>query len=118
MSLGIGKSALYNDYWDAMFTSSYSSELYYSSGTSTVTTSASLKITRTGFFTYDVQGTITNYWHDRYNWEPGASAYLPGVGFVPDDFGLSLQEAGRGKSFLMHSTEKIKITEKNNFIMP
>ena len=92
------------NFWDAGITATIHTDLYYASGGSTLTSQGYFELERKGCKIY-ITGTVQHYWHDKYDWHAGLGAFipLPGIGVVPDDYGLILVQAGRAKEFDMQS---------------
>ncbi|MFN7591318.1 MAG: RHS repeat-associated core domain-containing protein, partial [Planctomycetota bacterium] len=100
LELGDGESGSFTDYWDSMLTGSVFSELFYASGTSTVTSIATFHMSRSGD-TICISGRVVHWWWDPYDWHEGLGAYIPGVGRVSDEDALYLQKFGGAAPFLM-----------------
>jgi hypothetical protein len=83
-------------------------ELFFASGGSTVSSSATITITKSPMVNGEVdtiiEGIIVHRWHDIYDWHAGLTAPIPGFGFVKDDEALCLIKAGKGKEFDMEMT--------------
>lgn len=86
------------DHWDRAFTARVTSELYYASGTSELSSRATFTLSRMGR-TVTVRGSVQHYWHDPYNWNPGQAAYIPGFGLISDNDALALRRAGIGRDY-------------------
>ena len=89
----------YKDYWDRQFTANPFTELYYASGTSTITSTGEFVISSDN----TIQGVVTHRWWDPYDWHAGLGAYIPGSGYVSDEDAIRLIEAGRAAIFDMES---------------
>ncbi|MFA7149227.1 MAG: RHS repeat-associated core domain-containing protein, partial [Syntrophomonadaceae bacterium] len=97
-----GGSITIYDYWDSMQRASVRSELYYASGTFTVTSYGVFLLRRKGRCV-EIEGDVDHYWWDPYDWHVGLSAYIPGFGNISDADALRLQSADRASSFIMDS---------------
>ncbi len=93
---------VYYDFWDASKTASVMKELYYASGTFTVTSYGKFELSRKGCEVFIV-GDVEHYWWDPFDWHAGLGAFVPGFGFISDSDALRLQAAGRAKKFQMNS---------------
>jgi hypothetical protein len=91
-----------DDHWDRMFTAGKDTELYYASGTSTITSRGTFELTMIED-TVSVFGTVHHRWHDPYDWHAGLSAYIPGFGNISDEDALLLQRHRGAKPFMMIS---------------
>jgi RHS repeat-associated protein len=101
-NLADGATVTLSDHWDAAIHASPFTELYYASGSSQLTSTGTFTLTRRGQ-TVTITGSVSQRWHDPYNWNPGMSAYIPGHGSVSDDVGLDLKDAGRGHDYLLEN---------------
>jgi hypothetical protein len=108
-SLKAGDTTTIQDYWDR--TLEGSGNLYYASGSSTITSTGKFMLKRTGD-TVEVQGVVDHYWWDSYDWHPGLSAWIPGKGNIPDSHGAQLKKSGKAAEFFMESfwTQKMSGT--------
>ena len=97
-----GDNIWFYDYWDRIETASSFSELYYASGTFTLTSYGQFFLSRNGNC-ISITGNIDHYWWDPYDWHAGLAAYVPGFGSVSDEDALRLEKAGRAMAFLMES---------------
>lgn len=95
-----GSSRSFNDHWDRQLTASVFEELYYASGTSTITSTGDFNLTRTGD-TVAIDGTVEHHWHDPYDWHAGLSAFIPGHGNISDSDALILERCRGASSFQM-----------------
>ncbi len=100
--LADGQEFVLEDYWDAQETASIFSELYYASGTFTVTSNGIFRLKRTGK-SITITGEVDIKWQDPYDWHEGLSAYIPGFGDISDEDALFLQKYGKAKPFKMES---------------
>ena len=105
-----GRITIY-DYFDATETANAFTELYYASGTFTVTSYGEFKLSRKGC-KITITGDLDHRWWDPYDWHNGLDAYVPGFGRVKDSEALFLENNGRGRSFMMESwwTQSLKGT--------
>jgi len=89
------------------------SGLYFASGLSQISTEGTITMTRKGNQII-VSGDIKQSWHDKYNWNKGMSAWIPGFGDVSDEDGLYLKENGGASDFRLgavwHTTVSGTIT--------
>jgi hypothetical protein len=102
LTMPSGTIATFADHWDASVTGSFGSELYYASGTSTLTSTGAFTLTKVGN-RIDISGTMSNHWHDDYNWNANSGAYIPGTGRVSDEEGGALQLCRNARPFAMYS---------------
>lgn len=77
-------------------------ELYYASGTFTVTAFCNVSITKENGRT-KVKGTMNLVWWDPYDWHNGLTAFVPGFGNVKDSDANFLMQQGKAKDFSMRS---------------
>lgn len=103
LKLDAGEQSSFNDYWDRTFTALPTTELYYASGTSTVTSTGEFTLSRNGSIVI-IEGTVTHRWHDPYDWHAGLGALIPGSGFISDADALLLQQHRGAASFDMEAT--------------
>jgi len=90
------------EYWDRKLTANILSELYYTSGTSIITSRGLFRLTRNnGWIT--ITGTVEHHWWDPYDWHPGLAAFIPDFGTVEDADAKTLEDAGYAKAFGMYS---------------
>ena len=110
-TLADGERITIYDYFDATETANPFTELYYASGTFTVTSYGEFKLSRKGC-RITITGDLDHRWWDPYDWHNGLDAYVPGFGRVKDSEALFLENNGRGKSFMMESwwTQSLKGT--------
>lgn len=101
-TLSKGEQLSFYDYWDRTGTASVFEELYYASGTFTITSYGQFSLTRNNNCV-SIIGNVDHYWWDPYDWHAGLGAYIPGFGDVSDADALALENAGRAKPFLMES---------------
>lgn len=78
------------------------SELFYASGTSTLTGRIILKAKRVGD-TVNIEGTLELHWWDPYDWHIGLDAYIPTIGTIKDSDADKYENAGCAKKFDMFS---------------
>lgn len=97
-----GQTRTHTDHWDRRLTGSVFEELYYASGTSTITSTGAFTLTRRGNVT-TITGTAEHRWWDPYDWHAGLGAYIPGHGFVSDEDALLLQTHRGASSFDMEA---------------
>ena len=97
-----GERKTLNDYWDAMLTASVFTELYYASGTSTITSTGSFSLERIEDIV-NISGTVEHKWHDPYDWHAGLGAFIPGHGNVSDEDGLLMQSCRGARPFEMEA---------------
>ena len=86
-----------------MNTANVFSEMYYASGTFTVSSYGEFILERKGC-SVSIVGNLDHRWHDDYDWHVGLSAYVPGFGDVADADAKLLEDNGRARSFEMLST--------------
>jgi hypothetical protein len=79
------------------------SDLYYASGTFTLTTFCDVTLTKENGKVTVVGNMMSIFWDD-YDWHIGLGATVPGFGYVPDSEGQALVEAGRATPFRMQSS--------------
>ena len=110
-TLADGERITIYDYFDATETANAFTELYYASGTFTVTSYGEFKLSRKGC-KITITGDLDHRWWDPYDWHNGLDAYVPGFGRVKDSEALFLENNGRGRSFMMESwwTQSLKGT--------
>lgn len=95
-----GETRRHYDYWDASLTGSRLTELYYASGTSTVTSTGNFVLEKQGDET-TITGSVEHRWWDPYDWHPGLAAYVPGFGTISDADAALLQAHRGADSFDM-----------------
>lgn len=91
LSLRDGETKQFADYWDRTFTANPFTELYYASGTSTITSRGTFTLSRSGD-EITITGTVNHEWNDPYDWHAGLAAYIPGFGSISDQDALLLQQ--------------------------
>ena len=97
-----GETKTFTDYWDALVTGSHFGELFYASGTSTLTSTGTFTLTKKdGVIT--ITGTVNVQWKDDYNWDAGKSAYIPGYGTIKDTDANLLKTFRKAKDFKLVS---------------
>ena len=79
------------------------SDLYYASGTFTITTFCDVEIFKNYDGTIKVKGAILNIFWDKYDWHDNLSVYIPTVGIVKDSDAIYLEEKGTAKSYNLKS---------------
>jgi hypothetical protein len=97
-----GGSRTFNDHWDRMLTASQATELYYASGTSSIKSTGSFTLTRSGNV-ITVTGTVRHHWYDPYDWHAQLGAWVPGHGFISDADALLLEQHRGAKPFEMEA---------------
>lgn len=97
-----GGTTTHDDYWDAQLTASMFTELFYASGTSTITSTGSFRLSRIEDIV-NIGGNVQHHWHDPYDWHAGLSASVPGHGSVSDTDGLIMQSCRGASPFEMES---------------
>ena len=97
-----GETRVFTDYWDSQQTASIFTELYYASGTFTITSTGDFILSRDGNKVI-IEGKVSHRWWDPYDWHPGLGAFIPGFGAVSDRDALLLQEYRGAKPFMMES---------------
>jgi hypothetical protein len=107
--LAPGASITFSDHWDAVISAHKWHELFYASGISELSSTGSFTLTRNGD-TVTITGTVSQRWHDPYDWNPGMAADIPGFGTVPDDVGADLKDAGLGHDYLLEDTYQQTVT--------
>jgi hypothetical protein len=94
----------FTDYWDAGIAPFKTTELFYASGDSTLKSTGTFTLERDSTDHVVIHGLVTHEWVDRYDWNPGASTYIPGHGMVSDDDMQLLFLCGRANNFDLKST--------------
>lgn len=107
MPVGEGTLA---DYWDKVVSPFKTTELFYASGDSTLKSSGTFTLKRDATDHVVIEGMVIHDWYDRYDWNPGASTYIPGHGFVSDDDMFLLAQCGRAKNFDLKAAWKQSLT--------
>lgn len=102
-NLSSGKKTIL-DWWDSQQSASVFTELYYASGTFTITSYGEFELSCAKDGKVKIKGSVDHYWWDPYDWHAGLGASIPGHGYISDKDALALQNAGRADSFLMEST--------------
>jgi hypothetical protein len=97
-----GMSKSFTDNWSRMFTASFTTELYYASGTSTIRSIGDFSLSCIEDIVR-IGGTVNHHWYDPYDWNQGQSAFIPGFGSVSDDDALLLQKHRGAKPFNMEA---------------
>jgi len=97
-----GEDKVYYIAWEELIAASAFTELYYASGNSTLIGRIALKATKHEN-TVKMQGTLEFHWSDPYDWHPGLSAYIPGIGNIKDEDAAKYEDAGCAKKFNMYS---------------
>ena len=97
-----GATRNFSDHWDKRLTGSVFTELYYASGTSTITSTGAFTLTRNGD-TVTISGSVNHRWWDPYDWHANLSAFIPGHGSISDADALLLQRYRQAMPFLMES---------------
>lgn len=100
--LADGSTDSLKDYWDAVVDGSVFTELFYASGMSQLRSTGAFSLARVGRVV-TISGTVAHRWFDDYNWNPGSGVFIPRHGFVSDDVGLDLRDAGRGHDYLLEN---------------
>lgn len=77
-------------------------ELYYASGTFTITSTGDFILSREGD-KVKIEGTVSHRWWDPYDWHHGLGAFIPGFGTVSDSDALLLQGHRGAEPFMMES---------------
>ena len=95
-----GDRRTFRDHWDKMFTGS--GELYYASGTSTLTSTGSFDLEMIEN-ELSIFGTVEQHWHDPYDWHAGLSASVPGFGSASDADALLVQRYRGARPFNMQA---------------
>jgi hypothetical protein len=98
-------------YWDVTIKADLSKgekDLKYGWGTSSIRSVGTFTLTKNNDLV-SITGKIENLWWDEYNWEPGWSTPIPGVGKV-EDKDLKLLEVYRGaKAFSGRSAWAVEV---------
>lgn len=102
ISMPSGTSRNLNDYWDRSLTGGITTELYYASGTSTITSTGEFVLTKNGD-NVTISGTVSHHWWDPYDWHANLSALIPGHGVISDADALLLQRYRQASPFPMES---------------
>jgi len=97
-----GDKKTFTDHWDRMFTASTRDELYYASGTSTLTSKGTFELSVIEN-EVTIGGTVLQHWHDPYDWHAGLSAYIPGFGSISDADALLVEKLRGAKPFEMEA---------------
>lgn len=104
-----GTSTVLADHWDAVVDAPVTTELFYASGKSQLRSAGTFELARAGN-TVTITGTVEQRWFDPYDWNAGAGAYIPGHGYMSDDVGLDLRDAGRGHDYLLENLYTQRLT--------
>ena len=78
------------------------SEMFYASGSFTLTGRLTLNVKRNGQI-INFHGVLEFHWWDPYDWHAGLNAYIPTVGTVEDADADKYENAGCAKKFDMYS---------------
>ncbi|MES0490391.1 MAG: hypothetical protein ABUK01_10390 [Leptospirales bacterium] len=105
----------FHDYWDRSLTASQFGELYYASGTSTITSHGNFKLVMNGEYV-TITGIVKHRWWDPYNWHAGLAAYIPGFGSISDEDALLLQKHRGAAPFRMEAHWSQKLSAKIKII--
>jgi hypothetical protein len=97
-----GGSRTFNDHWDRMLTASQATELYYASGTSSIKSTGSFTLTRSGNV-ISITGTVNHHWYDPYDWHGGLGAWVPGHGVISDSDALLMEQHRGARPFDMEA---------------
>ena len=97
------------DWWDSKQTAGTFKELYYASGTFTVTSYGKFELSCANAGKVEISGAVDHYWWDPYDWHAGLGAYIPGFGNITDQDALDLQNSGKAAPYLMDSIWHEKI---------
>jgi len=100
-----GETRSFSDYWDRKLTASTLTELFYASGTSTITSSGTFSLIRKGD-TISILGAVEHHWWDPYDWHAGLTAFIPGFGVISDEDALLLQRHRGSRGFMMETKWK------------
>ena len=98
-----GEARTFTDHWQRKLTGSIFTELFYASGTSTITSRGTFNVSRSGDM-ITISGTVTHRWWDSYDWHAGLSAFIPGHGTISDEDALLLQHHRGAAPFDMESS--------------
>lgn len=107
------REATFQDFWDHELTGSFLTELFYASGTSTITSRGNFILDRSeqdkqGWI--KINGAVEHHWWDPYDWHPGLTAFIPGFGKVADADAKFLEDEGLAKGFRMFSFWHHRVT--------
>lgn len=102
--LARGASTTHRDYWDATNTAALDQELYFASGTFTVTSTGTFRLQRSQSGTLTITGSISHRWWDEYDWHAGLFAAVPGFGSVSDADALLVEQQRGARPFSMAAT--------------
>ncbi len=83
------------DWWDAQEKESVSTQLYFVSGSFTLTSYGKFELSCVKDGKVRVKGSIDHYWWDIYDWHAGLFANVPTFGKISDADALALKNAGR-----------------------
>ena len=97
-----GETRSFRDHWDRRLTGGVTTELYYASGTSTLTSTGVFTLSRGGSVV-TVSGSVQHHWWDPYDWHAGLTAYIPGHGSISDSDALLLQRYRGARPFHMEA---------------
>ncbi|WP_299768419.1 RHS repeat-associated core domain-containing protein [uncultured Pseudoteredinibacter sp.] len=102
-SLGKGESTRLSVYANASITPA-DDDFYYASGTSTLTSTANIRVAKDAQGRISATGQISHTWRDRYDWHDDLGAKLPRGNLIVSDKTMNkLKNSGRGKEFEMRS---------------
>jgi hypothetical protein len=97
-----GETQSFTDHWDVLVKGDIETELYYASGSSTITSTGNFTLTRSGDVV-TVVGSVKHNWWDIYDWHPGLTAYVPGMGEISDEDAILLIQNKGAKEFRMEA---------------
>lgn len=98
-----GETKVFCDYWDRKATAPMLTDLYYASGTFTITSYGCFTLSRGSDCKVRITGSVDHLFWDPYDWHPGLAAWVPGFGVIEDADLARLEAAGYGKEFVMKS---------------
>jgi hypothetical protein len=101
-ALAAGATSTFADHWDAKISAGATTELFYASGASELSSAGTFSFTRIGSVV-TITGIVEQRWHDPYDWNAKMGAYIPGFGIVSDNVGLDLTDAGAGHPYLLEN---------------
>jgi hypothetical protein len=79
-------------------------DLFYASGTYTISTFCDVAIAKDDDGKFYATGNMLHIFWDTYDWHPGLGATVPVLGRIPDEYGDALVQAGRAANFEMQSS--------------
>lgn len=97
-----GETRAFNDYWDRLLKAEEGNELFYASGHSTITSTGSFSLTRSGD-KVTISGTVQHHWHDPYDWHGGLFIPLPNGAAMTDNDLLLYQQYRGAATFHMEA---------------